>query len=238
MTKPNETWTVLPHGPLTKVAEDLYTVVGKLEMPLGETTRRMSVVRLRESQLLIYSAIALHPTEMRKLEALGTPAFLVVPSDIHRLDAKAWKARYPAMQVIAPRGARDKVSKIVPVDLTDLPFVSERASLDVVPGTSEQEFAMTVRTETGVTLVVNDLIFNLPRIPGFSGAMLRLLGFAPGRPSMPKLVMKKLVKDREAVRAQLESWASMRGLERILVAHGGVIDQPQGTLRELAGALS
>jgi hypothetical protein len=237
MTKPNETWKVLPHGPLTRLAEDLYTVVGKLQMPLGETTRRMTVVRLPGRRLLIYSAIALHATEMTKLEALGQPSILVVPSDIHRLDARAWKARYPQLRVIAPRGAQAKVSEIIPVDATELPTEDPRVSLHAVPGTGDKEFSLTVQTETGTTLIINDLIFNLPRIPGFSGFMLRLLGFGPGRPSMPKLVMMKLVKDKQAVRAQLESWASMTSLERVLVSHGAAIDQPQSTLRELAGTL-
>jgi hypothetical protein len=235
--KPNETWKVQPHGPLTQLSSNLFTVVGKLHMPLGESTRRMSVVRLSDGRLAIYSAIALHESEMRKLEALGTPSYLIVPSDIHRLDAKVWKARYPLIKVIAPLGSLGRVREIVPVDASDVDFGDPRVTLSVVPGTNEQEFSLSVQTDTGTTLIVNDLIFNLPSLHGVGGALMKLMGFAPGRPSMPKLVMKKLIKDKQAVRAQLENWANMAGLERLLVSHGAAIDQPQGALRELAGAL-
>jgi hypothetical protein len=228
----------LPHGSLTKLAENLYTVTGKLRMPLGESSRRMTVVVLSGARLAIYSAIALAESEMQKLEALGKPSYLIVPSAIHRLDVAAWRERYPELVVLAPKGSRDKVSEVVPVDASTGDLDDPHVRLVPVPGTDDAEFAMLVETESGKTLVVNDLIFNLPAIPGFSGFAMRLLGFGPGRPSMPKLIQKKLVKDRDAVRRQLEEWSQLNGLERVLVSHGAPIEQPQRTLRELAGALA
>jgi hypothetical protein len=238
MPKPNEHWNVLPHGSLTKLAGNLYTVTGRLRMPLGETTRRMTVVVLSDGRLAIYSAIALAEAEMEKLEALGKPSYLIVPSAIHRLDVAAWLERYPELVVLAPKGSRGKVSEVVPVDASTGDLDDPRVRLVPVPGTGEGEFAMLVETDTGKTLVVNDLIFNLPAIPGFGGFAMRLLGFGPGRPSMPKLVQKKLVKDRDALRKQLEEWSQLSGLERVLVSHGAPIEQPQSTLRALAGALA
>ena len=91
-------WTVLRHDPLRKLAENLWEVVGDLPgMPL---TRRMTVVRLGSGELVIHSAIACDPATMRSIEALGTPAYIVVPSAFHRLDAHAYKARYPGARVV------------------------------------------------------------------------------------------------------------------------------------------
>lgn len=236
--KPNEHWNVLPHGSLTKLAENLYTVTGRLRMPLGETTRRMTVVVLSGGRLAIYSAIALSEPEMQKLEALGKPSYLIVPSAIHRLDVAAWRERYPEAVVLAPKGSRGKVGEVVSVDASSGDLDDPCARLLPVPGTDEAEFAMLVETDSGKTLVVNDLIFNLPEIPGLAGLGLRLLGFGPGRPSMPKLIQKKLVKDREALRRQLEEWSQLGGLERVLVSHGAPIEHPQSTLRDLASALA
>src|SRR5688572_2629761 len=113
MPKPNDHWKVMPHGPLTRLADNLYTATGLLRMPLGETTRRMTVVRLSGGRLAIYSAIALEESEMAKLEALGTPSYLIVPSAIHRLDIKGYCERYPELVVLAPRGSRAKVDELV-----------------------------------------------------------------------------------------------------------------------------
>jgi hypothetical protein len=238
MPKPNDHWKVLPHGPLTRLADNLYTVTGQLRMPLGETTRRMTVVRLSGGRTAIYSAIALAETEMMKLEALGKPSYLIVPSAIHRLDVKAFCDRYPELVVLAPRGSRQRVCEVAPVDASNGDLEDPNVELVTVAGTDDSEFAMIVQTESGKTLVVNDLIFNLPRVPGLAGFGLRLLGFAPGAPSMPKLVMKKLVHDRSAVRAQLEAWAKVGDLERLLVSHGAPIDNPRSTLLVLADGLS
>jgi len=238
MPKPNDHWKILPHGPLTQLAQNLYTVTGQLRMPLGETTRRMTVVRLSDNRLAIYSAIALNDSEMTKLEALGKPTYLIVPSDIHRLDAKPWRDRYPDLMVLAPPGSRHKVSEVVPVNATDVDLGDPRVRLVAVPGTRDQEFAMLVDTETGKTLIVNDLIFNLPVIPGIAGLGLRWLGFGPGAPAMPKLVMMKLIDDKSAVRTQLEDWAKLADLERVLVSHGAPIENPRHALLKLAGALA
>jgi len=233
--KPHDTWKVLPHGDLEKLADNLYTVVGKLRMPLAETSRRMTIVRLAGDRLAIYSAIALDEPRMAELEALGRPTFLIVPSAIHRIDAGPWKARYPDLEVIAPEGAVEKIGEVVPIDATQENLGDARVQVFAVPGTKARELAMTVITETGKTLVLNDLIFNMPAYDGIVRFGLKLLGFGPGHPHMPKLVKMKLVADDAQVRDQLRAWAA-DGYERILVAHGAPIENPRETLLELAAA--
>lgn len=234
--KPHDTWSVLPHGDIVRLADNLYTVTGKLRMPFGETVRRMTIVKLAGERLAIYSAIALDDDRMRQLEALGRPAFLIVPSGIHRIDARPWKDRYPGLVVVAPAGARERIGEVVRVDATTADLGDPHVKLDTIPGTDRRELAMTVETPTGKTLVINDLIFNLPAIKGIAGFGLRLLGFGPGHPAIPKLVKRKLVSDEAAMRAQLRAWADDAGIERILVAHGSPIDNPRETLLELAAA--
>lgn len=234
--KPNETWKVMDHGPLEKLADNLYTVTGKLPMPLGETIRRMTIVKLADGRLLVFSAISLAEPEMAKLDALGRVAFLVVPSGIHRMDIKPWTERYPAAHVIAPAGAREKIEELVKVDAIELELDDPRVRLETVPGTGEQELALLVTTVTGKTLVITDLIFNLPRLHGFAQFAFTLLGFGPGHPTQPKLVRMRLVKDKDAMRAQLFAWANDVGIERILVSHGAPIENPRETLLHLAEA--
>lgn len=88
MTAPLQQWKVLPHGKLSAIDDNILTVTGDIHMPLMDLPRRMTVVRLNDSRLIVYSAIALDEDEMASLEAYGRPAFLIVPSDKHRLDAK------------------------------------------------------------------------------------------------------------------------------------------------------
>src|SRR5690349_10469097 len=142
MPKPLQEWTVLPHGELVQLDEGLLTVVGELPMPLGQFPRRMTVARLRDGRLVIYSAIALDEPHMKQLEDFGTPSFLIVPGDLHRIDAKIWKDRYPELFVVAPAGARERVSEVVPVDADDVDFNDLRVRYITVPGTEGREAAL------------------------------------------------------------------------------------------------
>src|SRR5262245_44171083 len=107
MAKPFRDWTVLPHGELVRLDTNLFCVDGLIHLPTGDFERRMTVVRLASTGLVIYSAIALSEAQMHMLESFGTPTYLVVPSALHRMDARIWKDRYPALLVVAPAGARE-----------------------------------------------------------------------------------------------------------------------------------
>ena len=239
MTKTFEQWKVLPHGKLTEVDENILTVVGELHMPLTDLPRRMTVVRLYDGRLVVFSAIALDDDEMQALDNYGRPAFLVVPNDHHRMDAKIWKDRYPAMQVVAPEGSRKKVEQAVPVDTTDPRWGDTNVQFVTVPGTRGHEAALVVHTPNGTTLVLNDLVGNIRNSHGFGGWFLRMMGFAGDEPHIPKPVKLAMVDDKEALRVQLLQWSELESLKRILVSHGSPIEgRPGEVLRELAASLA
>lgn len=239
MPKPFTEWTVLPHGKLARLDDNLLSVTGDLHMPMGDVPRRMTVARLRDGRLVIYSAIALDEAEMAALESFGDPGFLVVPNDIHRMDAKIWKDRYPHLTVVAPPGCREKVSEIVPVNETAVDFGDPDVEYVVVPGTQDHEAALVVKTWSGTTLVVNDLIWNLDDRPGFGGWLFKVMGFTGKEPKIPTIVELRGIKDKSALRGQLERWARIPNLNRIIVSHGNIVtrDAP-GVLDRLAESLA
>jgi len=238
MTEPFRRWNVLPHGKLTEIDDNILTVTGDIHMPLTDLPRRMTVVRLRDSRLVIFSAIALDEDEMLQLESYGRPSFLIVPNDHHRLDARIWKMRYPAMAVVAPEGSQAKVQEIVAVDTTNPQFDDPDVQFITVPGTGGHEAALLVRSAHGVTLVLNDIVGNIRHSSGFGGWMLRMMGFAGDEPHIPKVAKMKMVEDQKALRDQLLQWANVDSLARILVSHGSPIEtRPDETLRELADEL-
>jgi hypothetical protein len=239
MPKAYQQWKVMPHGPLVEIDDGILTVVGQIHMPLGNLPRRMTVIRLRDSRLLIWSAIALDEKEMAKLEAFGRPAFMVVPNDHHRLDAKVWKNRYPQLRVVAPQGARAKVEEVLRVDTAAPDFGDPNVQFVAVAGTSEREAALVVRTPKGTTLVLNDLVGNIRDASGAFGWFLGLMRFADTEAQIPRPVKWTIVKDVTALRNQLLQWAEIASLKRILVSHGEPIEgNPQQTLRKLAGTLT
>ena len=239
MTRPYQHWNVLPHGNLSEIDDGILTVVGQIRMPLVSLPRCMTVVRLSDSRLVVWSAIALDEKGMATVEAFGRPAFLIVPNDHHRLDAKPWKDRYPQLQVVAPEGSRAKVEEVVPVDTTAPHFGDEHVMFVTVPGTHGHEAALIVHTSNGTTLVLNDLVGNIRGASGMEGWLLHLAGFAGNVVQIPRVVKLALVKDANALRGELLRWAELDSLRRILVSHGEPIEgNPQQTLRNLADSLA
>jgi hypothetical protein len=233
-----EKWTVLPHGKLTAVDDNLLTVVGDLPMPAGDFPRRMTVARLRDGRLVVFSAIALDEPEMKALEGWGKLSFLVIPNERHRKDVRIWKDRYPDLVVLAPPGAREQAAEVVPVDATSIDFRDPTVQLVIVPGTEEREAALVVATATGTTLVLNEIIWNVADRPGVGGWLFHLVGFTGDAPKIPTFVAMKSIKDKPALAAQLRAWSTLEGLNRLIVSHGDIVSHDaRQILRQLAQAL-
>ena len=237
MTAPHKQWTVLPHGKLQSLEDSILTVTGTVKMPVGTFERRMTVVRLKDGGLVLFSPIALDEEQMGQLEAFGTPAFLVVPGSHHRVDVKIFKDRYPAAKVIASPGARRAVEEIAMVDATAMDFRDPSTTLMTVPGTSENESALEVSAGGGTTLILNDILANVQNATGVNGVIARLFGFAGDRPQIPLPEKLSIIDDKQALGAQFRAWAEMP-LKRIVVSHGEPItDDPAAVLREVAATL-
>ena len=239
MPKFNDEWKVAPHGTLERLDDGLVSVAGEIRMPLGNFPRRMTVVALNGGRSAIWSAMPLREPEMKEIEALGAPAFLIVPGIAHRLDIRAWKARYPEAKVVCPPGARDAVSQAVQVDATGGVLGDAGVRLETVPGVDGKEAALLVRRSGRVTLVVNDILANV-RHPHGIGAhlMARLFGFGVKRPMMPRVGRRLFVKDAKALAAGFRHWAHEPGLVRIVVSHGDVITEaPDAVLNRVAADL-
>jgi hypothetical protein len=238
MSKPFERWTVLPHGKLTAIEDTLLTVTGTLQMPLTETQRRMTIARLRDGRLAIFSAISLDEDEMHAIERFGEPAYLIVPSGRHRMDLKPWKQRYPKAKVVAPVGARAKVEEIAPVDLTSVDFGDPRVRFVTVAGTGDAEAALEVETDHGLTLVLNEIIFNIASQPGLRGWLFEKLGMTGSEPHIPPLIKLADIKDPAALRDQLLKWSWIKNLQRVILSHGAIVDQqPAAMLAKVAASL-
>lgn len=226
MGKAHRGWKPLAHEPIEKLSDNLWFVRGTVP---GMSLRRIMVVaRLKDGGLVIHNGIALEPTAQAELEAWGTPQVLVVPNGYHRLDAHAYKQRYPALRVLAPRGGRAKVEEVVPVDgdYGEPGFADESVRFEALQGVAEQEGAMLVRSSDGTTVVLNDAMFNMDRPKDLLGNVITaVLGSAPG-PRVSRLAKLALVKDKKALRADFERYAAIEDLVRVIVAHEKVASGP------------
>jgi len=237
MPKAHTDWRVLPHLPIEELTGNLWRVQGSL--PGMGLKRVMTVAKRADGGLVIHNGIALDDESMARVDAWGAPAFLIVPNAYHRLDAPAFKSRYPGAKILCPRGATKKVGDVVPVDgaYDDFP-TDDAVRFERLEGVGDSEGVMIVESDDGATLVFNDMLFNMPHAKGLMGLVFRYVTQSTGGPRFSRLVRMFLIKDKAALRANLERLADLPNLVRIIVSHHRMItDEPSATLRAAAQQL-
>jgi hypothetical protein len=220
-------WTVLPHDPIEKIAENLWRVVGWMNE--GKVQRQMVLGRMADGRVIVHNGIALEEPQMKEIEAWGKPSVLFVPNAFHRQDSYIWKKRYPEITVVAPSGARKAVSKIVGVDavIEDAPG-DEQARLRPFAG-APGAGVLEVRAGGETSLVFCDTVMNLDKTGGFIGFLLS----PTGKVAVPRVTRMMLMKDRKAFKKQLTDYADDRAVKRLLCSHGKpVTGDVAGALRQ------
>jgi hypothetical protein len=228
--------SIYPYRPLKSLAGNLWQVEGTLANGLP---RNMTVYRLADGRLLLYSVVAMHEDGMRALEALGRPAIMVMPHDRHSMDAPFYKQRYPELRVLAPdpySPRRVRVNADV-AELRELGIVAY-----ALPGTSYHETVLELPIDIdggisgGIALCTTELLSSIAGLPGLKGLLLRGLGPPGGGFGVARVVKWREVADRQRVRNWLISLADRPDLRMVLVGHGTPVLRDAGSALRHAAA--
>lgn len=231
------TWKVFPHDAIQELSPNLWRV--EAQVPGMQLRRVMTVAKRSDGDLVVHSAIELDETAMGRIEGWGELAYLVVPNGFHRMGAPAYKDRYPGMRVVCPPGARKRVAKVIAVDLTYDAYPQDDAvRLELLDGVAGSEGVMIVRSDEGVSLVLNDALFNAPHGTGVAGFVFNHITGSTGGPRVSRLFKLAAIKDKAALRTCFERLAATPDLRRVVVSHHQMIeDDPAGALRSAAAKI-
>ena len=225
-------WTVYRPGPLTQRDEGLWTVDDDIP-GINGANRRMSIVKRLDGTLLFYNAIPLDDATLSKVTELGKPAHLLIPNQYHTLDVAAFAHRL-GLTAYCPDVAVEKLaSRLTCQPISAFP-VDASLRLFRVDGFSTHE----VIVIAGKTLLVADLVTNSPHVGGFSGFMMKLVGFTGPAPKLPMPVRKRVGKDLAAVKALMNELAAVEAWSRLIPSHGGIVETDgPAVLRAIASTL-
>ncbi|KAJ3266223.1 hypothetical protein HDU77_002039 [Chytriomyces hyalinus] len=184
---------VLPHTEsLKQIAPNVWTLVGTLPAAGPKLPRRMVVCRLAGTQQLwIHSPVCISEPVEKQLLSLGRVAYIVVPNEMHRLDAHAWSERFPDAKVVCPRAAKRFVSRAVNVHdeaeavfpeyspttpaTTSLVPIQYIAPKGVYRDFGELVYLLRHEESQSHSLIFCDLLFNLdPAEPGIDPALVTI----------------------------------------------------------------
>ncbi len=225
---------VRPHNQLEELAEGVWRVRGSLPFPMF---RNMIVIRLPSGELVLHSVVALDDAGLNSLEALGRPAYAIVPSRGHQMDTAFYRARYPDLAFLAPEAVRP----VVRVDVADtvehaLPALGFK--VHPVPGWKSPECVYEYELPSGGRILISNDVFGGPDAHDHSRLLGRLLVrrmTVPGNGfGVTRITRWTMVSDKEALRRFARELADTPDLRLVTVSHGEPLTKaPAERLRNL-----
>lgn len=213
----------LPHDPPLQIAEDLFVVYGCVQLlPVARITRNMIIVR-DQGQLTLINAVRMDDTGLRSLEELGEVSHVLRLGPLHGLDDAFYVDRYDANFWSLEGGTTYTMPAIIHplVDGGTLPFPN--AKLFAYGHMAETEGTILLERGAGVLLTCDAIQSystppHMPYTAWLTRLLLPLIGF-PKETIIGPLWVKKMVKDREAIKADFERLLSL-DFDQLISAHG------------------
>jgi hypothetical protein len=212
------THRLFPHGGVEELAPNLWQVRGSMAFPIR---RNMTVYRLGDGSLLLYSVVAMDDEGMKALEALGRPSVMVIPHGGHLMDAGFYKQRYPHLRVACPpEGKKRAEERCGKVDGTPEEILAPLGiKVHPVYGVRQGEFAMEVDIPGGKALVTNDVLGSRDpdeKLP----LMARLTGPPAGhRLAVARIVRWVMVRNKVDLRGWCHLMAENPAIKLITTSH-------------------
>ena len=230
MARAPRPWTVTRHDPIEKLEDNLWTVNG--DVPGAPFHRRMSIVRRSDGTLLFFNAVPLDDAALAEVTAWGKPAILVLPHDQHMIDARAFAEKLQ-LAVYGPKACEARIrARVEMAGTLDMIPADPSIQIETLHGVKSGEPALIVHHAGGrVSLLFSDVIMNNAK--SSIGFLPRMMGFAGGVKIVPLFRMMYL-KDKPALKSQLEQWAGLSSLVRLVPCHGDLV--PGGAPEALRAA--
>jgi hypothetical protein len=209
---------------LQELHPDLWVLHHPLRVAGFELGHRMTVARLASGRLLVHSPVTLDAALGDEVAALGHVAHVVAPNLMHNLYLDPWLRRFDDALFHAPPGFARRYPELrQPRELGVEPPMVWREELDQeLVGGMPKLNEVVLRHRASRTLIVADLLFNLPRGRTWSQRSWRRLNGVEGRPATSRM-FRMLVRDRFALARSIDRILRW-DFDRLVVGHGEVIE--------------
>ncbi|MEX0956284.1 MAG: DUF4336 domain-containing protein [Rhizobiaceae bacterium] len=221
--------TYEPVNTLKPVAEDIWIVDGPvirfgMPWPKMPFPTRMTIIRLKNGDLLLHSPTTADEGLIREVKALGAPRHLIAPNRIHYWWIPDWHATFPDAEVwLAPR-VRQQAGGRISFETSELagrgnyPWEGEVDTL-TVEGGYMTEIVFFHRASR--TLVLTDMIENFE--PRKVGPLMRVVAWLGGvlapDGQMPRDMRLTYRSNRAGMKEAVERMIGWDP-EHVIIAHG------------------
>lgn len=208
---------------LKAFADGIWTDSEPIRMLGTRLTSTMTIVRLADGNLLVYSPIRMNADRLAAIDTLGHVTHLYAPNLFHHLWLGDWSRMFPSARVHAPRGLAKKRPDLRIDRVHGGP--AEPAFAGVVDEVHVDGF----RLEESVlfhrpsrTLIVADLVHNVGRPQDlWSTVYTRSMGFYD-RLALSRVLRWTAFSDRAAARRSIDRLLALP-FDHLIVGHGAAV---------------
>lgn len=191
--------------------------------PLG---RRMTIIRLKNGELVLHSPIYLEGNAKNELDNLGKVSTILVPNEWHTRDTKQVQAQYPDSKIIVPKQSCEHLSNKFPTFNTYENHWDNSLSMELplylIDGLKKPEAVFF--HEESKTLIVTDLFFNF-RATDFSGLTKWLMKLNQATEfGVTRFFRFTMVKDKTRFKKSLQWIVEHWDVSNVIMSHGHVVD--------------
>ena len=207
---------------MQKLAENIWLFPFPLKVLGIDIKRNVTVIRLGSGKLLIHSTADFSEEDVREIQKLGEPSWLVEGMIDHDTFSKEGRRAFPGIPFFAPAGFGERVGfDVVALDQPPTEWLPELDVIRIDGAPNMAEYVVFHRPSG--TLVVCDLLFHFPEFESLWAKVLLTpaLGLNPA-PGFSKR-LKMSIKDKESFRKSVEKVLSLP-IERIVPGHGVVLE--------------
>jgi Domain of unknown function (DUF4336) len=211
---------------MRQLAEDLWVVETPHRAFGVDVERRMSVVRLRRDELLLYSPAPLTPQTRAALDEVGRPRFVLAASLVHgHRYMEHYRKAFPDVQLFAAPGL-DRRRKDLAFDgmlgSVAHPLWSDAIDQEVFLGSLVPEVVL-LHPASG-TLILGDLLIGVApdRARSRAAALAWRAEGVHGRVAVPRS-LRLATRNRRAARRSVEGMLAW-DFERIVLGHGPIVE--------------
>jgi hypothetical protein len=205
---------------MTPFADGIWIEIGPARILGMRLTTTMTVLRLRDENLLVHSPLALTVARRAAVDRLGVVKHLYAPSTYHERHIGEWAAAYPAAALHAPAGlVRERPDLRIDRVIGSGPEPAFLGVIDEVPieGFRLEETVLIYRPTR--TLIVADLVHNVGRPEDWwTKFYTRLMGFYD-RVALSRAIRWAGFSDGAAARRSIDELLT-RPFNSLIVGHG------------------
>jgi hypothetical protein len=210
---------------VTQLTEGVWTASDPVRIVGTSLTTTMTILRLSDGSLLVYSPVELTSERHAVVKNLGQVSHIYAPNLFHHLHARGWVEAFPDARLHAPRGL-DRKRPDLRVDRVHgsgrEPGFADTLEEVTIRGFRLGETALFYRP-AGLLLVA-DLFHNVGRPRGaWTKTYAKWMGFYD-QVALSRMLRWTAFSDRQAARASIDALLALP-IERIVVGHGAPIQE-------------